>query len=233
MPKAEMNQTQMANAVPALWHSLTDAERALLTEQAVWKEYRKNEAIHTEGEDPRFLMCLIDGKVKICKEGMGKKPAIVRIVREGEYFGYRAFFAKEKYKTSALAFEESCVCLIPMEIIQRIMRENAMLAMFFVTHLSKDLGFADERTINLTQKHIRGRLAEALLALKNTYGMEEDNCTLNIYLSREDLACLSNMTTSNAIRTLSLFATEKLIIIDGRKIKLINQEALKKISSLG
>ena len=57
--------------------------------------------------------------------------------------------------------------------------------------------------------------------------------TLSIYLSREDLANLSNMTTSNAIRTLSNFATEKLITIDGRKIKIIEEEKLKKISKIG
>lgn len=96
-----------------------------------------------------------------------------------------------------------------------------------------DLGVADRRTVNLTQKHIRGRLAESLLFLKECYGLEEDQSTLSIYLSREDLANLSNMTTSNAIRTLSIFAQEKLIAIDGRKIKLIDEEGLRKISRIG
>ena len=100
-------------------------------------------------------------------------------------------------------------------------KENAELGLFFIRQLSIDLGISDERTVNLTQKHIRGRLAESLLFLKDTYGLEEDGSTLSIYLSREDLANLSNMTTSNAIRTLSNFATEKLIAIDGRKIKII------------
>ena len=99
--------------------------------------------------------------------------------------------------------------------------------------MSIDQCYSDERTVNLTQKHIRGRLAEALLVLKESYGLEEDESTLSIYLSREDLASLSNMTTSNAIRTLSQFATEKLIAIDGRKIKLIDEEKLKKISKIG
>jgi len=125
------------------------------------------------------------------------------------------------------------MCLIPMPVIIKLIQENADLAMFFIRQLSKDLGISDERTVNLTQKHIRGRLAESLLFLKDTYGVEEDQCTLSIYLSREDLANLSNMTTSNAIRTLSNFATEKLIIIDGRKIKLIDEERLKKISKIG
>lgn len=67
-----------------------------------------------------------------------------------------------------------------------------------------------------------------LCYFEDTYGVEEDESTLSIYLSREDLANLSNMTTSNAIRTLSNFATEKLITIDGRKIKIIDEEKLKK-----
>ena len=105
--------------------------------------------------------------------------------------------------------------------------------MFFIKQLAIDLGIADERTVNLTQKHIRGRLAESLIFLKETYGLEEDGATISIFLSREDLANLSNMTTSNAIRTLSLFAAERLIAIDGRKIKIIDEEELKKISRIG
>ena len=87
--------------------------------------------------------------------------------------------------------------------------------------------------MNLTQKHIRGRLAESLLFLKDSYGLEEDGATISIYLSREDLANLSNMTSSNAIRTLSSFASERIIAMDGRKIKLIDEDQLRKISRMG
>ena len=120
-----------------------------------------------------------------------------------------------------------------MSAIMTLVTQNNDLAMFFIRQLSVDLGIADERTVNLTQKHIRGRLAESLLFLKESYGLEEDGSTLSIYLSREDLANLSNMTTSNAIRTLSNFATERLITIDERKIKIIDEEKLKKISKIG
>ena len=137
------------------------------------------------------------------------------------------------FVTAASAFEPCTICLIPMPAIMKLIKDNSELALFFIRQLSIDLGISDERTVNLTQKHIRGRLAESLLFLKDTYGVEEDESTLSIYLSREDLANLSNMTTSNAIRTLSNFATEKLITIDGRKIKIIDEEKLKKISKIG
>lgn len=198
------------------------------------QQYKKNERIYCEGENPTHLLCLLTGKVKISRDGTaGGRSQIIRMIKPVGYFGYRAYFSGGTYVTSGTAFEASTICAIPMEIIGKLVSENNAVARFFIKQLAIDLGIADERTVNLTQKHIRGRLAESLLFLKDSYGLEEDGSTLSIYLSREDLANLSNMTTSNAIRTLSSFAAEKLIAIDGRKIKLIDMEKLTKISRIG
>ncbi|MDR0988870.1 MAG: Crp/Fnr family transcriptional regulator [Prevotellaceae bacterium] len=216
-----------------LWDLLTPEQQRLLATHFTLQTYKKNEIIHCEGETPKHLMCLLKGKVKIYKSGKGGKSQIIRMIKPVEYFGYRAYFAAEEYVTIAAAFEPSLICLIPMDVVSGLVGENNALALFFIRLLAVDLGVADVRTVNLIQKHIRGRLAEALLFLKENYGLEEDGFTLSIYLSREDLANLSNMTTSNAIRTLSQFASERLIAIDGRKIKLINEEELKQISKYG
>ena len=99
--------------------------------------------------------------------------------------------------------------------------------------MAKDLAISELQTVNLTQKHIRGRLAESLLLLLKNYGYEEDGQTLAMLLPREDLANMSNMTTSNAIRTLSQFAQEGLVDINGRRIKILNVKKLEHISRLG
>ena len=189
--------------------------------------------IYSEGEKATQLMCLLKGKVKIYKDGVGGRSQIIRLIRPVQYFGYRAYFANEDYVTAASAFESATIGFLPMEIVETQIRKNNQLAYFFIKELAKDLGISDARTVNLTQKHIRGRLAESLIVLKENYGLEEDGATLNIYMAREDLANLSNMTTSNAIRTLSCFANEKIIVVDGRKIKIIDEEKLKKISRFG
>lgn len=155
------------------------------------------------------------------------------MIRPVQNFGYRAYFAKEPYVTNASAFEASTICLIPMVLIEELVMVNTKLARYFITELSTDLGIADERVVSLTQKHIRGRLAESLVFLLENYGLEEDGATISIYLSREDLANLSNMTTSNAIRTLSTFVDEHIIALDGRKIKIIDEDRLRKISKIG
>lgn len=233
MVKINLSDIDISEQISDLLAPLNSEQREFLMNNYTIQTYKKNETIYCEGETPTHLMCLINGKVKIYKDGVGGRSQIIRMIKHSEYFAYRAFFAKEDFVTAAAAFEPSVICLIPMNVISTLVAQNNDLAIFFIRQLSKDLGIADERTVNLTQKHIRGRLAESLLFLKENYGLEEDGSTLSIYLSREDLANLSNMTTSNAIRTLSNFATERIITIDGRKIKIIDEEKLKKISKIG
>lgn len=167
------------------------------------------------------------------KDGVGGRQQILRLYRPIQYFGYRAYFADEPYVSSAVAFEISTLGAIPMKLVCDLIDKNRNLAWFFIHELSYHLGGSDTKIVNLTQKHIRGRLAEALTVLVDNYGFEEDGETLKIYMAREDLANLSNMTTSNAIRTLSCFVSEHIITVDGRRIKILNEQALRKISKFG
>ena len=228
----ELDPEEISEMICSLWEPLTSSQRDMLSQGISVERFKKNEIIYKESDHPSKMMFLLHGKVKIFKEGMGHNQ-IIRVIKPNEMFGYRAFFAEEDYKTNAMAFEPSTVAFIPMTIIAKLMGSCQSLTQSIIKHLSTELGNSDDRTISLTQKHIRGRLAEALVFLKESYGVEEDGSTLNIYLTREDIANLSNMTTSNAIRTLSTFAEEKLISTEGRKIKILKEEELRKISRNG
>ena len=216
-----------------LWNILSAEEKRIVTDNFTILNYKKGQIIYAEHEEPENLWCLLEGKVKMYKSGIGDRVQILRLYRPVQYFGYRAYFARENYVSSCAAFEASVIGCIPMHVVESLIKRNNDLAMFFIHELSCNLGGSDTKIVNLTQKHIRGRLAEALLLLADNYGREDDDATLKIYMSREDLANLSNMTTSNAIRTLTAFMTEKLILVDGRRIKLLNEPQLRKISKFG
>jgi len=216
-----------------IWARLNSEERRLVVENMEVHTFKKNQLIYAEGDEPEFLWVLLKGKVKKTKEGVGGRVQILRLIRPVQYFGYRAFFAQESYVSSASAFEPSMLGSVPLTLVRDMISSNNSLAWFFIQELSKNLGGSDTRIVNLTQKHIRGRLAEALIVLLDIYGYEDDGATLKIYMAREDLANLSNMTTSNAIRTLSTFVTERLVVVDGRRIKIINEAQLRKISKYG
>jgi len=186
-----------------IWRLLSTDEKHLLAENFTIHHYRKNQVIYAEKEEPEFLWCLIEGKVKKYKDGIGGRCQIIRLIKPIEYFGYRAYFAGEHYVSSAATLEPSTLATIPMSLVESLIANNNKLAMFFIHELSRNLGSSD------------------------------DNMTLKIYLGREDLANLSNMTTSNAIRTLSQFVNDHLIVVDGRKIKILNEPQLRKISKHG
>jgi len=212
---------------------LGEKEKEVLVQHHTYINYRKGEVLLKDGESPRGLMCLSTGKVKVLKEGVGGREQILRMVKPQGFIGYLAIFADCPYNASAVAIEDSSVCIFEKDSFIRIVRKNPDLAMDLMKALAEELGFSDSRTVSLTQKHIRGRLAESLLVLRDTYGYENDGKTIRVYLSREDIANFSNMTTSNAIRTLSNLASEDIIAIEGRKIMILDNQRLEKISDLG
>jgi CRP/FNR family transcriptional regulator, polysaccharide utilization system transcription regulator len=216
-----------------VFEALTEAQKNVLKANSSVSYYKKNEIIYGEGDKPTGLIFLAKGKVKIYKEGFGGREQIVRMAKPGEFIGFRALFASQNYMASAEAIEDAEIYTIKKEALFQALEENGKLGIKIIQSLASELGFSNTRTVSLTQKHIRGRLAESLLFLKDTYGYETDGSTLRVYLSREDLANLSNMTTSNAIRTLSAFAQEKVIALDGRKIKILNHDKLQEISEYG
>lgn len=228
-----MGMEEIFESPKSIFSTLTPEEKEDLQNHITLAYYKKNEFIFKEGEKPAGLFFLIDGKVIIYKEGVGGREQIIRMTKPLGLIGYRALLAEEQYIGSAVTLEDSTVGVISTEYLQNILFKNSYFTFKLIHVLARELGFSNSRTVTLTQKHIRGRLAESLLLLKEKYGWENDGATLKVYLSREDIANLSNMTTSNAIRTLSTFAGEKVIAIDGRKIRILDIIRLEKISKLG
>jgi CRP/FNR family transcriptional regulator, polysaccharide utilization system transcription regulator len=217
----------------SLFADLPDDEKKIIDSGRENREYKKGKLIFREGNLPTGIICLKKGKVKIFKKGNSGREQIIRLSGEIEMIGYRALFAEERYRSSALTLEDSLVCHIHKDHVFRVMEKNNVLTRRILILLAQELGDAKDRLINLTQKHVRGRLADALLILHKTFGQCPFSETLNINFSRNDLASLANMTTSNASRTLSVFAEEKLVDVYGRTIRILELEKLKEVSKYG
>lgn len=228
-----MTKEEALESLTELVATLSEDEKARVLSCMRARHLAKNEVIYREGDTPKDLLCLVQGKVKIYIDGVGGRNQIVRVVNAVNYFGYRAAFAGEQFLTAAAAFEPSVLVCIPLDVVRSLLEENARLTWFFLHKLAVALGKSDERMVALTQKHICARLADSLLYLRDHYGVEADGCTLSIQVSREDLANLGNMTTNNAIRTLSMLARDKVVAINGRTIKILNTEELERISRMG
>ena len=233
MLSSDLDVKEIVENPKSIFYLLNQEEKEELEHHISLAHYKKNEFVFKEGDKPTGFLLLVDGKVKIFKEGVGGREQIVRMTKPLGIIGFRALLAEENHISSAVTLEESSICTVSPEFILNRALKNSDFSLKIIRKLSKELGFSNSRTVTLTQKHIRGRLAESLMLLKDKYGYEPDGTTLKVYLSREDIANLSNMTTSNAIRTLSTFANESMIAIDGRKIKILDAYRLDRVSKLG
>lgn len=217
----------------SIFKGLSQKEKEAITQNHTYAIFKKGGHLFFVGDKPRGLICLASGKVKVYKIGVGGREQIIKMVKQQGIIGYRTLFNENIYSFSAAAIEETAICIFDKNTLVKILKKNADLALKFIKVLSDELSASNHRTISLTQKHVRGRMAEALLLLRDTYGLEVDGKTLRVTLSREDLSSLSNMTTSNAIRTLSNMASEGLIKTEKRKIILNDIDGLMRISEAG
>jgi CRP-like cAMP-binding protein len=217
----------------SLFRSLSNKEKELLAQNHTLVHCKKGDKLATTGSKPQGLICLAAGKVKIYKEGVGGREQILRLVKPAGLIGYPAIFADSTYYASAAAIEDSTAVIFDRSTVLRIIRKNSEVTQKMMKLLASEICYSNNRTVSLTQKHVRGRIAESLLVLRDTYGYEEDGKTINVYLSREDIAGLSNMTTSNAIRTLSHLASEKVIALEGKRIRIVDSCRLQRISEIG
>lgn len=217
----------------SIFRGLSPADKEAIDKYHDVAYFRKGDKIVNEGDRTHGLVCLASGKAKVFRIGAGGREQIIRMLKPQNFISYRSLFSENQYPFSVTAIEDSAIVIFGKHILSGILKQNADLAIKFIKVLSEELLISCNRLITLTQKHVRGRLAESLLLLSDTYGFEADGRTLRVLLTREDLAHLSNMTTSNAIRTLSNFASEKLIEIEGRKIVILDQSRLESISESG
>ncbi len=217
----------------SIFKGLNQKEKESITRHHKITNVKKGGFLFSEGEKIRGLIFLVSGKVKVFKTGVGGREQILRMLKRQDFIGYNAVLPDQKWSASAVAIEDSVLCVIDKNSLSVLLRNNGNLGLKLLRLITDELEFSYNRTVSLTQKHVKGRVAESLLLLIDSYGYEADGKTIAAALTREDTAHLSSMTTSNAIRTLSTMASEGIIKIKGRKITITDKAGLDQISSVG
>ena len=225
-----LNCTQRKNS---LLNDLSYDELQVIDKNRYSVTYKSGEVICKEGTKPLGLICLTRGKVKTVRRDLNGTEHIVGLKKSVNFIGFRALMGGNSCSSSSITLEDSAVCIIKKKDFFDVIKSSKNLAFKIMKSLARDLIKSDDRLLNLTQKHVKARLAEALLLIHDIYGTNPNTGNLNVNLKRSDLAGLSNMTTPNAIRVLSSFNKENLVEVKNKNIKIIDLKALKEISTFG
>ncbi len=193
--------------------------------------YKRGSIIYSEGDSAKGCYFLFSGVLKVFKTGLEGKEQIIRFAKPGDLIGFRSVLSQERACTSAKVIEDSVVCFIPGNVLTKLIQENSNFAMELIQITCRELDEANDYITDIAQKTVRERLAEILIQLETAFGLTEDG-TLKIALTREELANMVGTATESVIRLLSEFKSDKLIELNGRKIKILNTKALKKVGGI-
>ena len=206
--------------------SKEDFERYLKGKEVL--SLKKGDTIFDEGDFPQGVYFIDRGTVKLSKSGFFKKEQILRFCVEGDLVGYRSLLCDEPFGATAEAMEDAEITFLPPETFNHLLEADPKLSYAMLQKIAYELGEASKTITFLAQKTVRERLAEVLLLLEQKLGTDPEGF-IKISLTREEIANLVGTATESAIRLISEFKQDELISVDGRNIRILNHDKLKKL----
>ena len=196
------------------------------------KFLKKGEIIFGEGDKLNGVYCVKDGVSKLSKchdYSCRSQWQIVKLATKGAVLGQRSVITEEVANLSAIAVNDMEVCFIPKDAIVDTLNSNPNFAVEVLRHIAHDLKEADDVIVNMSQKTVKQRIAEAFLYLEENFGKDQ-NGYLTLSLSREDIANVIGTATESAIRIISEFKKLGLIKASGKKIAIADRQGLKEVA---
>ncbi|AZJ32325.1 MULTISPECIES: Crp/Fnr family transcriptional regulator [Tenacibaculum] len=209
--------------------ALTKDELIRITGCKTSKKIKKGEVLFDEGEYINGVFCVKDGVCKVSKMSDNGRDQIIHLIKKGDILGERSLINNEASNLKAIAVNDMEVCFIPKEEIIRDLENNSNFSMDILKKMANSLKKADDIIVDMAQKTVKQRLAATLLLLDSKFDKNE-NGSININLSREDMANIIGTATESAIRLLSEFKKKKLIDLKGKEIYITDIKALKELS---
>jgi len=189
--------------------------------------YKAGENIYEEGKLGHHFFFIERGVVKSHKMDQYGKELITQVYKEGDFFGNTSFNKSSSYQEYATAMEDTRVYAITKDELKEILSKNNKITLDLIDVMSENITGIKEQLLEMAYGSVRKKTARTILLFSQNIRRHP---TQSIRISRSDLASVAGMASETLIRTLSEFKKEGLLEIEGRNIKLLNVEALKKIS---
>lgn len=190
--------------------------------------FEKDDFLFHELQSAEGVFCLYSGKVKVSKRGKDKKEYITRLARPGYVLGL-SLFTNTLYTNSAVALEKASACFIHKDEFIPFVKNNPEVLIKIMKHLCYEIEVVEQKISGMIHKSSRQRLAETLLMLRSTYGMDKHNF-LRVMLPIQDLANFVRIGESIVRRLLNNLVSERVILVQGERIQLLNVDKLYEIA---
>jgi len=212
------------------FEKLNEAEKLLLDEHSVDIKFKKGEVLFKQGSFASHIMLVVSGLAKVFIE-TPTNTLVLKLIPDGNFIGMASVSGEySTYQYSAMTYVDSVIRQIDLTTFNHLLSQNSGFAKEIIDILTSNSIQVYGRFFCLTQKQAYGRLADIILCLSDRVFKENE---FNLPLSRKDLAELSGMSQETVIRMLNKFISEGLILMEGKKFKVLDYNRLKQISEKG
>jgi CRP-like cAMP-binding protein len=191
---------------------------------------QKGELIFKEGDEVTGVYFVYEGIVKVQKKWGPDKELILRFASGGAILGHRGLGGNNIYPISATALADGIICYVDADFFESTLRVNTEFTYNLMLFFASELQESERKMRNLAHMSVKGRVAQALISLQDQFGTRKDQ-SINIELSRQDLASYAGTTYETVFRVLNELLKDDLIKASGKKIIINDRERLLKLTA--
>ncbi|GAB3011967.1 hypothetical protein GCM10027051_13360 [Niabella terrae] len=189
---------------------------------------RKGAALFEEGSPVGGIYFIIKGKIKIHQRWTTEKELILRFARDGDMVGHRGLARDKQYPITATALEDSQLFYLPIDIFEATLKVNPQLTYALMDFYANELEATERRVRHMAHMNVKSRIAEALLGLRQLFGLTEEGF-IDIRLTKQELAAYVGTTYETISRMLANLEQEGLIRSDGKNLMLLKENNMMQL----
>ncbi len=193
-------------------------------------QLKKGKRFIQEGDPVTGIYFVCEGKVKVHKQ-WDDKEIIVRFAHKGAIVGHRGLATRGNvFPISATTLEPCLVCFVELDFFISTLKVNADLTYQLMMFYADEFRESEQRMHNLVHMTVKNRLALAIMKLAEEFGTTNSGF-IDIQLSKQDLASYVGTTYETLFRMLNELIREKLIVVDGKQIRIENPATLSALAT--
>lgn len=195
-----------------MFRGLSPEQHQRLAPLASVRDYARGDELWHEGDDAAFLTVIVKGRVKIVRSAESG-DVILEIFGEGEPVGAIAVYNYIPYPATAIALEPVTLLCLPRRDYFELLDRNPEFTRAILRELTKLVLALTRKVQESRGQRVESRIAQLFVSLGERMGKEApDGLFIPLKLTRQEVADLVGTTVETAIRVLSRWGREEIVV---------------------
>lgn len=193
--------------------------------------YPRGSVLFVEGQSPRGVFILCNGRVKLFGTASSGKALIFRIAEPGEIIGLPSTLSGKQYELSAEALEPLQANFVRRDDFLSFLREHGEAALKVAEMLGEiyHATCQEVRYLGLSSSAAE-KLARFILNLKPAKNSEPGAPRVILTLTHEEVASMIGLSRETVSRLFSGMKRKKLLDLHGSTLVILNKKALQQLA---